>query len=62
MKRGRPRTSPWRKMAVGDSVFVSGRTTSNLKGCVNHLKPLMKFKFKQLMKDGTVGVRVWRIA
>ena len=53
---------PWRQMKVGESILLKGKTTSSLKGCVHHLKPEMKFSFRQLVKDGERCVRVWRIA
>lgn len=60
--RGRPPNSPFRQMAVGDSMFIPGRTTPSIKGRVHHLKPAMRFRFRQVMLRGERGTRVWRIA
>lgn len=58
----RPRTSPWRRMQIGDTVLIRNRTSDNLKGCWAHLKP-HKFRTRNVhFADGTRGVRVWRIA
>lgn len=58
----RPRTSPWRRMKVGETVLVRNRTSASLKGCWSHLKP-RKFSTRNVhFADGTRGVRVWRIA
>lgn len=60
--RGRPAKHPFALMAVGDSIFIAGRDTASLKGCVHHMKPERRFRFKKLVFRGAEGVRVWRIA
>lgn len=57
----RPPKYPWRRLRVGESFIVQGRTANSLDGCVSHLKPL-RFKFRQMMLNGKPAVRVWRIA
>jgi hypothetical protein len=59
--RGRPAKYPWRKMKVGDTILITGRTRDSVKGCISHLKP-MRFKFKQLAVRGDIATRVWRTA
>lgn len=59
--RGRPPKHPFSRMEVGESVFIPGRTTMSLKGCVNHLKPEKRFRFSARVSGGEPGVRVWRV-
>lgn len=59
--RGRPPKHPWRRMSVGDTHLITGRTRESLKGCIAHLKP-MRFKFKQVALRGEIATRVWRVS
>lgn len=55
---GRAPNYPWRKMEVGDSVFIQGKKTANISGCFKRLKQEgMDFSARQQAD----GVRVWRI-
>ena len=58
---GRPAKYPWQQMEVGDTCFVPGKKTQNLKGCVHHLKPHKRFRFCIGVYRGEPGTRVWRI-
>jgi hypothetical protein len=51
---------PWRKIEIGESFFVPGRTSQTLKGCVAHMKD-RKFSFKQISLRGQVGCKVTRV-
>lgn len=61
-RKGRPPKHPFSRMEIGESVFIPGRTTMSLKGCVNHMKPEKRFRFCTGVMGGTAGVRVWRIS
>ena len=60
-RRGRPPKHPFSRMEVGETVFIPGRTTLSLKGCINHLKPEKRFRFCVRVSGGEPGVRVWRV-
>lgn len=62
MKPGRPPKYPWRTMEVGETFLVPRKKTQSLKGCIFHLKPERRFRFRQVMTGGVPCVRVWRIA
>lgn len=58
----RPPKYPFRKMEVGETCFIPNRKTPSLKGCVSHMKPERRFKFRQVARGGVTGTRVWRVA
>ena len=59
--RGRPPKFPFRKLNVGESFLIPGRTRQSVKGCAAHMKD-RRFSFRTIMVNGCVSVRVWRVA
>lgn len=59
---GRPAKYPWKQMQVGESFFAPGRTPRSICNDARlHYQP-MRFTTRTVVVNGTVGVRVWRIA
>jgi hypothetical protein len=56
---GRAPKYPVRRLTVGDSFFVPGKTTGDLG--LHRFKP-SQFTTRIVTKNGERGVRVWRIA
>lgn len=50
---------PFRRLEIGDSLFVDGKTAAQFGGTVSHWKAATGFKFTCRTVDG--GCRVWRI-
>lgn len=59
---GRPPVYPWRDLGVGDSFFIPGAQHGSISGSLhNATKRLgMRFVVRQEMKDGELGLRVYR--
>lgn len=58
---GRPPKYPFRKMAVGESVFLPGAVATRVEKARQRAKPL-RFKRRNVVSGGVHGIRVWRIA
>jgi len=62
--RGRPSVYPFKRMAVGDSVFIARnvRTVASAVYYVNtHSEDGKKFVWRSAIKDEVKGARVWRM-
>ena len=57
---GRPPKYPFREIGVGDSIFLPGTTSRRMHWVRAAYKP-MRFRFKQVVRGGVQGVRVWRV-
>lgn len=57
---GRPLKYRWHEMKVGSSMFLPGRTSSDIGGYLTTVKLRTGFQFTSRSVEG--GVRVWRIA
>lgn len=49
-------SATFRKMEIGDSVFIPGKTTSDVSSLTTYCRPM---KYMGRAEEG--GVRVWRI-
>ena len=58
---GRKPRYPFRAFEVGDTMFFPNANGRDMTKRMCRLKP-MKFKRRTVVKDGTIGVRIWRIA
>ena len=56
-----PTKYPFREMAVGDSFFVVGATTSKLIAAASYYGP-KRFSARKVTERGFLGARIWRIA
>lgn len=58
----RPPKYPWRTMAIGESFFAPGRTSTFIQqDARKHHRP-KRFKCRLVMRQGVVGSRVTRVA
>ena len=57
------RKYPFSTMNKGESVFIAGKTLTNIAGCYSFLKKAkgMKFTARTLTEGGKRGLRVWRV-
>ena len=62
--RGRIEKYPFRRMVIGDSVFMADITRANLAGSLQWagIKLGAKFVTREVTENEVKGVRVWRIA
>lgn len=58
----RPAKYPWRTMAVGESFFAPGRTSTSIHGDARKYFRPIRIRTRLVMVNGIVGVRVWRVA
>lgn len=59
---GRPPKYPWRTMQVGESFLTHGRSGHSLLNDARRYYRPRRFRIKQVVCKGVLGVRVWRIA
>lgn len=59
---GRPAKYPWRSMAVGESFFAPGRTSTSVHGDARKYHSMIRIRARAVIVNGIRGVRVWRIA
>jgi hypothetical protein len=62
-ERRRMKQYPWREMGVGDSFFVSDRTSQQVSASAGHASKRLDYRFtcRKAEQNGVKGVRVWRI-
>lgn len=58
----RPSKYPWRTMAVGESFFAPGRTSTSIHGDRRKYHSDIRIRARAVVVRGVRGVRVWRIA
>lgn len=63
MKRpvGRPPKYPFRRLGIGESIFVPGRCRKRIRDAVYQV-PAMKFTCRTIVHKGEIGVKVVRLA
>jgi hypothetical protein len=58
---GRPPKYPFRRMKVGECVFIPEPDARRVEKARQRVKP-QRFKRRKALVDGVEGFRVWRIA
>jgi hypothetical protein len=58
---GRPPKYPWRTVALGQTFFVPGRTSTSLQHDAARYHRPRRFKCRKVIKGGIEGIRVMRI-
>lgn len=56
----RPRSSPFRKLAIGESVLIPGKTSYTMRGTLKHLHD-MRFQVRTVSVSGQIACRVTRV-
>jgi hypothetical protein len=60
-KIGRPFKYPWLTVDVGESFFVPGRTSTSLQHDAYRYHRPRRYRCKQIMTKGVIGIKVTRI-
>ena len=53
---------PWKTIAVGQSFFAPGRTSTSIMNDARRYHRPARFKSKKVMVNGLIGIKVTRIA